>query len=234
MSTLRTYISVHVPKTGGSSLRESFREVFPQDAVIFDPADDDPGNPISKYSLDPYYPQREKLQIPQHIELIHGHFPVSRYANYNNCEFFTFLRHPVENIVSLYEFYMKNEDPGNPLRVYVRQNKLSVVDMAKLPLLKWLMSKHYFGDFDMRRFLLIGDVTTYEEDIGKLSCLMGKQLNIRYENINRYNSIDFNPGRDYFTLLSDNRICAQLRDILADDIRFYEGALSIRANLASV
>jgi hypothetical protein len=78
------------------------------------------------------------------------------------------------------------------------------------------MSQTYFGGFDMGRFDVIGDYadqTGYYRAVGNL---LGATLSPEFaENI-----AQDNMERD--SILNDRKITAGLRDMLAQDIRFFE------------
>lgn len=225
-------ISVHFPKAGGTSLRESFRAVFKPEEVIFNPPDDDPGNPVSRFSLDPTYFRREGLSVAPSVKLIHGHFSPRRFEDLSDVRFITFLRNPVENIISLHCFYRLSEDFGNPLRTYVRKHNLPVAALATMPKVRYLMSREFFGLFDMKKFSFIGDTSTYEKDIQSLSALIGKPLRMHFLNANRENSVLLSSEENFYTMMEDRKLVAHLEDLLSDEMAFYEKVQAMRANLA--
>jgi hypothetical protein len=227
------YISIHYPKTGGTSLCEAFRSAFTPEQAIFNPPDDDPGNPLSKYSLEPRYFHRTGPLVAPPIELIHGHFPAVRYAMLDNAFFLTFLRHPVEWMISLFVYYRLSEDDGNPIRVSVARHNLSVIETARIPQIRWSMSRFYFGDFDTGRLDFIGDMASYADDLERLSRLMGRPLPLLHLLNSRDRSVTELTDANYYSMLADRKLCAALQDILIDDIRFYEKASARRQNLTA-
>lgn len=78
-------VSVHVPKTGGTALRQAIE---------------------TAYRLRTYY-----YQYRGNGEMIHGHLPVSRArADWPDVPVVAFVRHPYEQIRSHYDHYLRGPD----------------------------------------------------------------------------------------------------------------------------
>ena len=109
-------ISVHMPKTAGSSLRAALQSAFGQG---FQPDNDDRPLHMSR-------PRRElnalraglKLAVhggvPAHVSCIHGHFLALKYLALTllprEVRFACWLRDPVERVASHYRYWMNNRD----------------------------------------------------------------------------------------------------------------------------
>ena len=155
-------ISVHFPKAAGSSLKKSFLAAYGQEGVYFD-YEDDPKDPTCQYYIDSDGCRDEASKISERpgVKVIHGHFHPSKYDQIKNAKRITFLRHPIDNLISTYFFWKKLEGPGHALFNYFHDNHLTLIELAKLPAIRYLMSRTYFGNFDMKLFDFIGFQESY-------------------------------------------------------------------------
>jgi hypothetical protein len=218
-------ISVHFPKAAGTSFLHSLVRAYGQDAVFLD-YEDDPANPCSTYSLDPdgcRNTAREASHAPD-VKVIHGHFHPSKYDFANGVSRITFLRHPVDTLISIY-YYWKTCEDGHCLFNYAREHRLTLYEAARLPALKYLLSRTYFGNYDMDRFDFIGFIETYSDDLRGLARALSVSFVETKENQNVY------PGyRDEIAEIRTNRsLLSDLEHVLIDDIRFYDSVRNRRA-----
>lgn len=207
-------ISVHVAKAGGSSTRELLRGAF--GSHFREDYGDNPADPLSRRLLDPVGYARLKLVMPDDTLCIHGHFHPAKYDIADDTFLFTMLRHPVDNIMSIFWFWKTFSVGTEPLHSYFLTQKLSIVEAAQLPILRRLFSETYFGGFDMGRFDLIGRHEAREDTLIALSQGIGTSLDLAIrENIT--------PDSDERLEMVENLMLRrQLEDILVDDVRFYE------------
>ena len=110
----RIMISVHVPKTGGTSfglmLRQLFAEGFRED---YDWTPDRPGWMVD--GLEPYSDDELRTAL-RGIGCIHGHFSAAKYRRLQRvpgiqASFVTWVRDPVERAISTYHFLRGLETP---------------------------------------------------------------------------------------------------------------------------
>ena len=149
-------------------------------------------------------------------KVVHGHFHPSKYDGLQQALRITFLRHPVDNIHSIFRFWSAAPlgSWDNHVFHYFKSYSLSIECFAALPVLRHLYSKQYFGGFDMNRFNFIGDYSVRQNEIKRLSTLLGVmipqdiRINVTEELNVAPNSIDESTFR-------------KLSNILADDIEFY-------------
>ena len=206
-------ISVHTPKAGGTSLSTALSKAL-GDAFQTD-YQDDPADPTSERNIASgrYFSRMRRL--PDGVSCIHGHFHPGQFHPGEGL-LFTVLRHPVDNIISIYFFWKSLQSQGQPLHDYFLKNRLNIVEMAQLPLLRYLYSQTYFGGFDMGRFDLIGRHEDRASAFERLSRLTGIDLDVSlHENVTL-------PDQGRQVLLEDHSTIQKLHNILADDIRFYE------------
>jgi len=206
-------ISVHAPKAGGTSILKALSNAF-GDKFEADNSDD-PADPRSQRNIDPdsYFSRRRTLR--HGIRCLHGHFHPGQF-DLAGAYLFTLLRHPVENIISIYYFWKELPPQGQPLHDYFLSRELDIFEMASLPLLKRLYSQTYFGSFDMSRFDLIGRHDRRGEALRKLGTDTGAPIDASL----RVNVTRPSPERE--ALMADSTAIRRLGAILQDDIRFYE------------
>jgi hypothetical protein len=219
----RPLISVHFPKSGGSAFRASLLAAFGTEklalAYDFDPVD--PANPMW---IAPIWFLNHRPQTIAPYNAIHGHIPVSRYDLVPGAARIVMLREPVENLISIYYFWLQSfqtDTVGHAIFEFVKANRLTLLEVAELSALRRLMSSSYFGGYDMRRFDVIGVFERQEAFRTAVSSILGLEIPAA----GRVNVTP--PSEERGNVLCDTKLMAKLRHLLADDIRFF-GALSGR------
>ncbi len=113
---------------------------------------------------------RRYRRLPAGVGCVHGHFLPTKYrlaaARRDAC-FVTWLRDPVERVVSHYHFWRRDyhgEDPAQPLRNRMLREDWSLERFALGPEVRNLYSQ-YLWRFDPRRFDFIGITEHYAEDL---------------------------------------------------------------------
>lgn len=217
-------ISVHVPKSGGSSFREALQRAYTPERIFFDYADR-PLDPVSPMNVDPdgFLASREAAHRGDCLNkrAIHGHFWIKKYDHMPRTCFRTaFLRHPVDRLISHYYFWLGWPRRGHNLQNYILDNRLTLLQCARLPALRYFYTQYFFRDVDLACFDFIGFSETLNADGETLSRLLGTPLAIGRINTNAHQGYDA-ARRE---LSEDARTMGLLRDLLADDIRFYEAA----------
>jgi len=212
-------VSVHFPKAAGTSFLELLKQWYGADAVLADVVDD-PADPCGRYNLDPegFLQATERLELQTGLDVVHGHFHPSKYRSLRGATWITWLREPIENLLSIY-YYWKKVAPGHGLHRYFLERDLDIVQTAQLPTLRHLMSGVYFGGVDMGRFIFIGRHERLDSDCQRLARLLGKP-NVKMPHTNPNPDPSYSAERE--RIMADARLLERLRDLLADDIRFYE------------
>ena len=163
-------VSVHMPKTAGTSLAEALRAHFGPHLHL-------------EYGLVPFnMPRgRRELQalargwalrhrIADGRRAIHGHFLPVMYRcalARRPSHFVTWLRHPVERLVSHYAFWRRTSAKATraqPLRYRMVQENWSLERFCLAPEMRNLYRQCLWG-FDRSRFAFIGITERYEEDL---------------------------------------------------------------------
>lgn len=196
-------LSVHVPKAGGSSLLTQFQALLGDDMA-------------TDYARAPLSGREAGSGVfPPGKRLLHGHFNPMRYASARAC-WVTFLREPVENLISIWCYWHALPPIGSPLHDRFLAERPGIEDFAREPGIRHHMSRNYFGGVNMRRFAFVGFHESRHEDIPRLGRLLGLPLSAEvHENRTREH-----PQRG--AMLADTRLRRRLADTLLEDVRFYE------------
>ena len=145
-------ISTHIPKTAGTSFKRTLTDVY--------------GDQLSLI-----YRTVHNTSDPR---AIHGHFPTKRYkAKYPEAKTVVWLRNPVDRTVSHYNYWLL--DPPKRIsktREYVIRNQLSLVEFAKLPNIRNVITKTYLTDMQLEEYDFVGLVEHYEDDLQELAKLL--------------------------------------------------------------
>ena len=199
-------LSVHLPKSGGTSVRGSLERQFGARA-LFD------------YGRGPLGPDRDLIEpgLPGDIAVVHGHFRPARYDAVTQAFRFTFLRQPVELLLSFYFFWRSMPHEGQALHRRFLDERPTVEAFAAWGPIRTLTSETFFGGYDMERFDFIGFHETRGADMIRLNDIAGLDLEP-----DRRDNITQNDGDERATILADPIRMAGLADLLAEDVKFYD------------
>lgn len=155
------------------------------------------------------------MEFPSGKRLVYGHFRAQRYAS-TDAYWMTFLRHPVDNLISIYFFWKNIPQPRHVLHEQFLRESPSIVEFAKYPAFTNLMSETYFGGFDMSRFAFIGFYDNRGTDLPRLAADLGLPLKA---DIHENRTVPSVERRELEADLSTRR---KLTDLLTADVTFYE------------
>jgi hypothetical protein len=217
-------IFVHIPKSGGTSIRAAVTEFFSHDLVL-DDYGDRPNDPISPMNIDPCgfldrCRQQNALTLANKAAVI-GHFWIAKYEGVAADIRATILRDPITRAVSQY-FFWPAQNADNALHQYVISNRLSFIEFARIPRVNALYTSIYFRDVDMAQFDFIGTYDRLSQDWAPTLARMGIAPALPRRELNRTVDLvaEYNTRRS--EILNDHGMMARLRDLFADDLRFYE------------
>jgi hypothetical protein len=186
-------LSVHIPKCAGTSFTAILQ---------------------SRYgpSLFLDYQGTGGQRIPETVSAIHGHFPMARYSGvYPHAFKMTWIRHPVERIISYYYYWKASPPHGNPWHDEFIRLQPSLLEFAGYEAMKTEISRGYFGNFDWRKLDFVGLVENVDADIVRLSRRLG------------WSEIPFvihsNSGTSKMEVPRDT--CLELESVLSDEMRIY-------------
>jgi hypothetical protein len=218
-----TIVSVHTPKAAGSSFLHQLKGIYGEHNLLLD-YKDDPVNPLSIVNIDPDLYDVDPIKSIAPYKVVHGHFHPYKYGHLENAFRMTFLRHPIDNVMSIYYFWMAHDREcwDSPVFQYYKDANLSLTRFAMLPKIRYLYSRFYFGDFYMSHFDFIGDYAKYDEELVRLGKCLGVQfdLTVRLNITLEYSKVPSNLDNE--REIDTKAIYDNLAEILKDDIDFYE------------
>jgi len=171
-------ISLHIPKTAGSSFRRALLEGV-LGRVLLD-YDDQVLSSYVRHRVGRFMRKsRTRLlaaAIERDYDLIHGHFHLGKYRGlFSNERPIMFLRDPVERVISHYRYWKNTEanySGGNSLRDAFCRKQMSLVDFAETTEMRELY-RRFMGQASMSQFYFVGLTERYAESLTILGALLG-------------------------------------------------------------
>lgn len=220
-------ISVHLPKTAGTSFEESLRSHFGE-RLRLDYAD----KPLHRTAL-----QRNGMALSaalrrsrsgcddDRIACIHGHFLPLAYRWLRvpgGLRFVTWMRDPVQRLASHYHFWRRENAPpaADTLHRRMLEEDWSFERFALGPELRNVYARFLWG-FPLRRFDFIGISEHYGEDLQAFGALM---LNAPLPLVEARR----NPHLDQPGYAIDAALQRRIDGWHSADRRLYERALALR------
>ncbi|MBC7990009.1 MAG: sulfotransferase family 2 domain-containing protein [Luteimonas sp.] len=183
-STQSILVSLHLPKTAGTSFASALQA---QHGPGYLADYDDLPMQVAPW-LRKFRALRAGLDLrrswPDGVTCVHGHFLPAKYLyalRGRSVRYVTWLRDPVERVVSHYEFWRRDydgSDPKQPLRNRMLAEDWSLQRFALGPEMRDLYTQ-YLWRFDPRRFAFIGVTERYDDDLGRFADLFGTSAAVR-------------------------------------------------------
>ena len=219
-------ISVHMPKAAGTSCLYLFEEIY-GDKLLKDYDDKILHKSINikrKYALLSLLKNRLNISMYSKIDCIHGHFmPIKyRFIFPKRAFFLTWLRHPVQRLISHYYYWMRETSfsEDETLRRRVVHEGWSLERFCLSEELRDIYSRFLWG-FPLRRFNFIGITEFFNEDMKFFSEeIFGSDVKIK--------PINLNPDRDEKTYAIDDTFNKEIENFHKKDMALYEEALALR------
>lgn len=153
-------ISIHIPKTGGSSFGEILKSVYGENLWI-------------NYGQQWNAMTSKKNLISSNIECLHGHFEFNAFdEEFPESQKITWLRDPVERTISLYNHIMNRPDQGNEIIMDIYQNKPSLNEFSGIP---WIRNQglNYLVDSTPSDFKFIGFLENFTASLQQCAKILG-------------------------------------------------------------
>ena len=218
-------ISVHLPKTAGSSFGASLEEVFGE-RLLRDygdaPLHTSPLIRKTRAALANLHALSRRLAV---VDCIHGHFLPFKYqalrATRAVC-FITWMRDPVERLGSHYHFWQRSYDPGTAPLLHRRvvEEQWSFERFARSPELRDTYAQFLWG-FPLSRFAFIGITEHYADDFAFFArAFLGVSL--------PPHRLLINDEREERVYVWDHALRAEIERIHHRDVSLYRRALALR------
>lgn len=201
-------ISVHIPKTAGTSFRFILDHIYGKRLQYI-------------YSKEQGTSEiwRDRLPvIHSESRAIHGHFPATHtlVEHYPEAKLIAWIRDPVARIISYYNYWRGVKRHGNPNHDYFLEHNLSLLEFARLDFMKNEMIGH-LNRVSLEAFTFIGIVERFDADVSLLARMMDWELpNLPY----------VNASLGKTTLLDRER--KDLEKVLGEEIEFYHQVKRLR------
>ena len=215
-------LSVHIPKTAGTSFRNTLTEIYGDAAVL-------------RVDLPPKRqqdPEDAFDQIPEKFEpevrVLHGHFnPTGLRMEYpdipEDVKLITWLRDPVKRVISNY-YYLRgrireviDENPTLNVGVTNRMMK-TLIEYAVQGVARDRMAKFLRGT-ELEEFSFVGVQEFYSEDLQNLARVLGW---------GKFKEFHFNASESKYDEVSEE-IKSEIRTLNPLDWELYQHALELRA-----
>jgi hypothetical protein len=188
-------LSVHIPKTGGRSFGEVLKREY-GDATDLRQRRSDffPDGRFGELKLDVF---------PSHIRCIHSHLSVRQLMpliDKYSPKVITWLRDPVERIISNYYFFMQRIREGNANEKQMRKRDYTFMEYATEGRKSNRMSEILEG-LELKDFFFIGILENFDADLKELSAKMGWSYS--GVPIHKNSNYDFKMNNDCATQYKD-------------------------------
>lgn len=165
--TDKTIISVHLPKTAGSSFKKILEAYF-EDKILFDYEDAPINTPpfFRKYKA-----LKDSFLTPKRLHgnarCIHGHFLPYKYSRLdrNKTLFVTWLRNPLERMISHYRYWVRSYTPNSSrLHRKIVEEKWSLEDFCFSHFMRNFYAQ-FLWSFPLEKFDFIGITENFDADL---------------------------------------------------------------------
>ncbi len=215
-------ISIHIPKTAGRSFHEVLKIVY--------------GESLDKrYEKEHFFPEKNfdgllSDKLPDDIKGIHGHLSVSQVKPLIEAyhpRVITWIRDPVERVISNYYYFMKRIRDGNTPDKQLSKKDYTLLEYAAQPKRQNRMTEILKG-IELQDFFFIGIMEQFDQDIKELGLLMGWPAIESIPHVN--DSAAFKSNNDCRTAYED--IDKAMRNEVAQfneaDIKLYNNVKVLR------
>jgi hypothetical protein len=160
-------ISIHIPKTAGTTLANYLDYSFGR-RVFFD-----------YYEDIPYKTDRETIirhkEFVERFEVIHGHFIYKKYENiFPDAKYITCLRHPVDRLISNYRHVMSLKDESKASYRYMMKHGFDIVTFAETKMAHTLTI--FLEGKPIQEYDFIGLSEQFDVTLAMMSKFLGRNL----------------------------------------------------------
>lgn len=205
-STITNFISIHIPRTGGSTFRYILYQMYGLINVLHD--------------------ETGKIHIPKLVtkgmprnhnrfKIIHGHFGYHKYVHWG-APVIVWVRDPADLVVSMYHAIKRKRLMGKITKVQRRiaEEKIDVLEFAKDKSVRNTMYK-FIGNTPLEKFAFIGITNDYERSLDRFQEWTGILVPSNYD---RRNGLAYDH-----TKITDG-LKEEIRNIHRKDTKIYNEA----------
>lgn len=217
--TVLKLISIHIPKTAGTSFRNTLCGVYGKESVIrLDIGLDRDETRINEQNY-------TKAALPAGVQVVHGHFAIpalrERFEPDPSVPVITWLRDPVERVVSNYYYLVKRlseelQEEQKGLNILSKLQR-SLLEYAQQEQARNRMSK-FLQEMPLEDFRFVGFVEDYDHDLARLAA----RLEWSDYPVFQHNR----TGRDTSGVSTEE--LQRIREWNSDDVALYERALRMK------
>lgn len=222
-------ISVHVPKTAGTSFRMVLGRVYGPDQIALDYRDV-PMDPNAPFNRDPEAWRQSTRALVEGLRpdcrVIHGHFSVTKYRGmFPGARRIAWVRHPVSWMISLYFYWKSVPRTENTFQQRLLDEGLSLAEFVECPEARNRMTRAFLGGVDLADFDFVGVQEYFGDDLRALCRRLGWPApEAVFENANPAEGYRAEVAR----IRGDRRFLRRLEALNPEDMRLYERALRLR------
>lgn len=215
-------ISVHIPKTAGTSFRHSLQDHF-GDGLFLKYGEKPFNTPVTERNRKALKDALDNLEKNfSRVKCIHGHYLPVQFLLLSNTvpmRFVTWMRHPVDRLVSDYHHTLKNYDKNAPpFQKQIISEKWTLEQYCTCEKLKDVYSQ-FFWAFPLENFDFIGITEYYNADFEYFrKKFLKPSVPAYHENVNK------GYKRDKL----DKGLRKAIETFHAADMMLYERALELR------
>jgi hypothetical protein len=201
-------VSVHIPKCGGISFQHVLKRVYGKRHVWL--------NYGTFFSKD----QARYDLIPRGTRCVHGHFQSDAFDDLvPQPELVTWLRHPVERVVSNYHHFLRHPDPANPCCRALFEKGLSLELFAEQEAMRNEATRYLAGK-PLAAFRFVGIMERYAESLALFGARLGVDVPVEPPREN------MNPHRTTENYALSSQTHEHIRSLNLRDLMLYETALA--------
>jgi hypothetical protein len=161
-------ISIHIPKTGGTTFVDVLRK-YVQEVLYLDYGTEGPGPTAlfrrGKRLTAPFESIIEDLELLPERSVIHGHSQAKKYIDrFPNAIYATWLRDPVERVISNYLYWQRSHIPGDERWEQITAQNMSLEQFAQLDFVRDLQQA-FLSPLTVEEFDFIGITEEYDRSL---------------------------------------------------------------------